>query len=290
MRRSEPKAFVAVLCLLAACDSDASPSQQPDAGAALRDDGGSDKGPTVSLDAGEDAAAARDDGGMHQEDADSPMSPDAGRDGGSDSTPEDAQVSDATAEEPIAPCSHPDFVAWVAPEPDSNWGSGQSDGRSALPDIVCGPPLEPKFHGAFNTASLGNGGTIILGFSRLIVDGPGVDFIVFENPFSPTFPELATVSVSPDGATWYEFPCTAAYPTPGGNYGTCAGWHMVLGKPGDPPSTWTNPETAGGDQYDLADLNLPAEIEGIRYVRITDREDQASQVFDLDAVSIVNGK
>jgi hypothetical protein len=45
----------------------------------------------------------------------------------------------------------------------------------------------------------------------------------------------------------------------------------------------TDPATAGGDPFDLADLGLAA----ARYVRVTDRPGDGA-VFDLDAVSIVH--
>lgn len=205
-----------------------------------------------------------------------------------DASEPDAAEPDAAVEIPV--CGHANFVNWVAPAPDTTWGTGQSDGQLNVPDIVCGPPLEPP-HGNVHTVSLGNGGSIVVRFDqRMIVDGPGVDFIVFENPFAPIFPELGTVSVSANGSTWFEYPCTAPNPVQGGDYGTCAGWRVVGGKRGDPIETWTNPLTAGGDQFDLADLALPPEIKGVRYVRIVDRVDDASRVFDLDAVGIVHGQ
>src|SRR5690242_18166995 len=57
-------------------------------------------------------------------------------------------------------------------------------GHDKLPDIVLGPP-----GGTFDVASLGCEGTIVLEFDGPgIVDGPGPDLIVFENPFDD-FPE-----------------------------------------------------------------------------------------------------
>ena len=65
--------------------------------------------------------------------------------------------------------------------------------------------------------SLGLTGEIVVEFSdNLIVDGPGVDFTVFENPFFGTgvfdildelFSEPGQVSVSQDGVVWHAFPC-----------------------------------------------------------------------------------
>jgi len=138
--------------------------------------------------------------------------------------------------------------------------------------------------------SLGNGGWVILSFEdNAIVDGPGSDFIVFENAFfaggdeDNVFAELATVAVSDDGEDWVEFPCTATESP----YGTCAGWHPVLANALENELDPTDPALAGGDAFDLADVCLPQ----ARYVRITDRADLSGAldgVFDLDAVSIVH--
>jgi hypothetical protein len=171
-------------------------------------------------------------------------------------------------------------------------GPGPTTGQADLPQIVLGPPKGGGTgKGSLDVATLGNGGTITLGFApSVIVDRPGPDFIVFENPFDvggdPTkpFAELATVEVSDDGQTFHAFPCTAtAYP-----YGSCAGWHPVLANSDENSIDPTDPTVAGGDAFDLADLGV-AEA---RFVRITDRVDLtgASGTFDLDAVSIVHAE
>jgi hypothetical protein len=169
-------------------------------------------------------------------------------------------------------------------------GPGPTTGQSDLPQIVLGPPRGAgTSHGSLDVATLGNGGSITLGFApSIIVDRPGPDFIVFENPFyvngDPTkpFAELGTVEVSDDGRTFHAFPCTAtAYP-----YGSCAGWHPVLANADDNSIDPSDPAVAGGDAFDLADLGLTR----ARFVRITDRVDQTGTAgsFDLDAVSIVH--
>jgi len=169
-------------------------------------------------------------------------------------------------------------------------GPGPTTGQSDLPQIVLGPPRGGgTSHGSLDVATLGNGGTITLGFApSVIVDRPGPDFIVFENAFyvsgDPTkpFAELGTVEVSDDGQTFHAFPCTAtAYP-----YGSCAGWHAVLANADDNAIDPTDPALAGGDAFDLSDLGLTQ----ARFVRITDRVDQTGTAgsFDLDAVSIVH--
>ncbi len=165
-----------------------------------------------------------------------------------------------------------------------SYGSGQSFGQQLMPAVVYGPPLGGGCcTGSTDVVSLGNGGSIVMGFGPWsIVDGPGPDFVVFENAFEGPqgiFAEVATVEVSSDGESWTAFPCTATQPP----WGSCAGYHPVL-LDGDPGVL--APETSGGDPFDLADLGL----EMARYVRLVDRPDLEGLdgVFDLDAVGIVN--
>jgi hypothetical protein len=166
------------------------------------------------------------------------------------------------------------------------FGAGETFGHDTFPASVLGPPAGGGCcMGSLDVISLGNGGSITLAFAgNAIVDGPGVDFLVFENVFDvggdPAHPyaELATVEVSADGVTWSAFPCTAkAYP-----YGACAGWHPTFAgaESGIDP---LDPSVAGGDPFDLADLG----VKEARFVRITDRADMPG-TFDLDAVAIVN--
>jgi hypothetical protein len=168
------------------------------------------------------------------------------------------------------------------------FGSGQDFGRHHFPEIVYGPPQGGGCcGGSLDVLSLGNGGSIVVTFAgNAIVDGPGPDFIIFENPFNvgndPTAPfaELATVGVSDDGVTWTDFPCIATqYP-----YGSCAGWHPVFASSMNSIDP-LDPNAAGGDPFDLADIG----VSKARFVRITDRPDTPG-VFDLDAVGIVKAQ
>jgi hypothetical protein len=167
------------------------------------------------------------------------------------------------------------------------FGSGQNYGQDAFPANIFGPPKGGSIKsGSTDVVSLGNGGTVTVAFAgNAIVDGPGPDFIVFENAFDigsdPANPyaELGIVEVSRDGAQWFTFPCTATeYP-----YGACAGWHPVFANPDENTIDPTDPATAGGDPFDLADLDL----DWARFVRVTDKPDDGN-VFDLDAVAIVH--
>lgn len=169
-------------------------------------------------------------------------------------------------------------------------GEGAGWGMDAFPEIVYGEPEGAGLEaGSLDVLSLGKEGEIVLGFGgNAIVDDDGVDFIVFENAFyvggdpERVFKELGEVSVSEDGAAWVSFPCSAgAYP-----YDGCAGWHPVLSSPESGVSAF-DPEAAGGDPFDLADVGLSA----ARFVRIRDisRAGAANTAgFDLDAVAIVH--
>lgn len=180
------------------------------------------------------------------------------------------------------------------------YGDCAGFGLTSMPDVVLGPPVGGgSLAGGLDVVSLGFKGEIVLGFEpNAIVDGPGVDFIVFENPFwaggDPTKPvaELAEVSVSDDGITWTAFPCALG---PGPQYGSCAGWRPVYSAPSNGISP-VDPKTAGGDPYDLADLGLAS----ARFVRIRDMgsvacaanpaDKSTTDGFDLDAVSVVNAR
>jgi hypothetical protein len=173
-------------------------------------------------------------------------------------------------------------------------------GRDQMPAVVEGPPIGGgACSGGTNVLSLGNGGEIVVSFEpNWIVDGPGPDFIVFENAFyvhcdesDGSDAEPAEVSVSDDGVTWTSFPCTNTTAEP--PFQQCAGVHPVFANPTNGISP-VDPKTAGGDLYDLADIGLTK----AKYVRIVDKVIEAcpdsgahlnTNGFDLDAIAIVNG-
>ncbi|MEC9072404.1 MAG: hypothetical protein VX938_08505, partial [Myxococcota bacterium] len=173
-------------------------------------------------------------------------------------------------------------------------GPEAGTGQDRMPEVVQGPPAG-KGQGSGSTddvVSLGHGGEIVMGFSgRQILDGPGPDFIVFENPFwvglDPTQPwaELGEVSVSEDGETWHTFECDTLAMDPG-QWPGCAGWTPTLDY--DPALViplW--PPLVGGDLFDLAELGLTS----ARYVRIRDVSNEGvspSGGFDLDAIGAVH--
>lgn len=176
----------------------------------------------------------------------------------------------------------------VAFHPGSSWSQF---GYSFFPENVLGPP-DPnsainEYFGAQSeeeVLSLGSGGEITLKFSdNVIVDGPGVDFLVFENVFinawtNQPFMEAGIVSVSQDGEHFVQFP-----------YDTTSHAGLAGVTPVKSTQHPTNPDSSGADGFDLADLGL----QWIRYVRITDmgdlwQEGPYNGDFDLDAIVAVN--
>lgn len=164
---------------------------------------------------------------------------------------------------------------------------GSSFGHDRLPEIVLGPPGGP-----LDVATLGCDGEIVLELTeRGIIDGPGVDLIVFENSFDAGFPEPGEVSVSEDGEQWFVFACDPA------SLDGCAGV-----TPTGELEAPTDSERAGGDGFDLA--SLPDAPEQVFFVKIRDRSrahweplgmswcdpgQQGSGGFDLDALASVHG-
>ena len=175
-----------------------------------------------------------------------------------------------------------DFV----PGPEAGFG------QANMPGVVLGPPtFGPPTGSSLDVVSLGISGEVVLGFGdQRIIDGPGPDLVVWENPFwisgdpANPFAELGEVAVSEDGETWVTFPCDPSREEgfdPG-----CAGWRPRLEF--DPCEVEaTGIEVLGGDPFDLADLGL----ESARFVRIRDLSSDGSAPsagFDLDAVGGVH--
>lgn len=201
---------------------------------------------------------------------------------------------------------------------------GGFPGEGFLPEIVTGAPRGAGLlQGGFDVFSLGLGGEIVLEFTdNVIRDGPGVDFTVFENAFMVENPATLTierpfadpgiVSVSQDGLSWFEFPCSLVLDIPMGLvYPGCAGVYPVLSDVDDPGTPHASiptegsvadliglpsvpepdPGGAGGDSYDLAEVGLA----WARFVKIVDPDFETGDPFgstnagvDLDAVAAVN--
>ncbi len=182
--------------------------------------------------------------------------------------------------------------------PDDPWadrvsrfvpGAGAGFGQDRFPEIVLGPPSGGgEVQGSLDVLSLGKNGVIELELTDIIIiDGPGIDFLVFENGFTG-FLETGAISVSEDGTQWHDFPCAAL--TDKHQTAGCAGLQPVFANPAQGISG-TDPTLAGGDGFDLAQLGLSK----ARFIRV--RDSGTNQFygppaggFDLDAVAVVNGQ
>jgi hypothetical protein len=210
-------------------------------------------------------------------------------------------------------------ILWQAAEPAPELRFG----AAFLPGIVLGAPGDSIIiQGSTSVASLGHGGVAVVRFDDIVIeDGPGPDFIVFENPFfvgaAPAsaeddyqiFAELGVVEVSADGVTWFAFPfdAQALADSLGANIDnsqylelqglagltpTFTGNWTVPNDPSDfDPSGTGGISGAGGDAFDLADVGMT----DARFIRITDAGSQngptgSAEGFDLDAVVVLNGR
>jgi hypothetical protein len=206
---------------------------------------------------------------------------DTGGDGGGDGV--DTAPPDDTGGSPLVVDPRDFAASIVAFVP----GEGAGYGQDRLPDVVLGRPQGGGGQGSLDVLSLGRDGSIVLAFDgRGLVDGPGPDLLVFENPF-PGWLETGIVSVSEDGAAWHTFPCAAT--DAAGGFPGCAGVESVWAHP-DNGLDPTDPAVAGGDAFDLAALGLPR----ARFVRVVDSGlnpyEGVAGGFDLDAIAIVNGE
>jgi len=191
------------------------------------------------------------------------------------------------------------------------------------PGIVLGPPGgSTPTNGSLAVMSLGHGGRITLEFTNNeIVDGPGPDLILFENPFFCTsvplsdadpysvFAEPGIVEVSEDGVDFRMFPYDSSALSQVTSLCTDKTLlRRLIGLMGITPSfigNWTVPDdplvfdpTApggvsghGGDAFDLATVGLAR----ARFVRITDPNlpigiPGASEGLDLDAVVAIHSR
>ncbi len=180
-------------------------------------------------------------------------------------------------------------------------GEGQNFGQDPayFPRNVLGPPDSTATPTRASTdpneiLSLGLGGRIVLAFTdNLIINGPGPDFTVFENAFirqfgpkqGLPFAEPARVAVSRDGVHFVTFPFDSL---------TLKGLAGVT--PTNGAADPTDPDSSGGDSFDLADVGLDT----VRFVELVDVTaiiknnpdhpywDPTLSGFDLDAVVAVN--
>ncbi|MCD6513139.1 MAG: hypothetical protein J7K61_06025 [Thermoplasmata archaeon] len=212
-----------------------------------------------------------------------------------------------------------EFATYVVSyKPGENTGSFTDEKK------ILGPPEGMgEYRGSMDVLSLGIGGEVTLGFNVTIVDGPGDDFVVFENSFyiigtNRVFAELAYVEVSSDGIHFARFPCIyemnesiSSYqgidPSKVKNF---AGVHPVMANTSNGISPCSI--QAGGDRFDLSDLKNDSmvrqglvKLDDIHYVRIIDIPGDGTcfdsynhpiydavggNGADIDAVAVINYK
>ncbi|MDP8205862.1 MAG: T9SS type A sorting domain-containing protein [Candidatus Electryonea clarkiae] len=169
------------------------------------------------------------------------------------------------------------------------FGTGAGFGQDYFPDNVLGSPdslatshtpsSDPQ-----QLLTLGSGGLIVMAFlDGGIINEPGPDFTIFENPFYAgdsgfSYSETGIVSVSEDGEEWFEFPYDTL------TFAGLAGVTPVNGL-ADP----LDPEFSGGDHFDLDGVGL----DQAQYIRIVDSEgfvQDSGPSFDLDAIAVLHGE
>jgi len=199
---------------------------------------------------------------------------------------------------------------------------GANGGYNAnlLPAVALGPPAGAGLWvGSLDVVSLGREGSLVLRFvDNVIVDGPGADFTVFENPFmliegdgysAPPFAEPGRVKVSQNGTDWEEFPCTLSAAA-GPYWPGCTGVYPVFSNLGLTPNphpsiptttpiedlvdqdsfSFQPPPGSGGDSFDLADVGFA----WVRYVKIETTTFEARSASlgqsgpDIDAVVAIH--
>jgi hypothetical protein len=211
-------------------------------------------------------------------------------------------------------------------------GASQSPPFALTSRALGGPRGGGETVQGFDVYNLGVGGSITLGFDlddtpRIIRDGPGPDFIIFENVIhaggDPTvaFAELMFIEVSSNGSAFARFPIRSATSGPLGPFDTldptavhgAAGLRPVLANVDNNTIDPFDPLAAGGDAFDLADLAADplvldglVDLQAIRYLRlidligdgrhldllgqpIYDPTGDGNNGADLDAVAVIHG-
>lgn len=137
------------------------------------------------------------------------------------------------------------IVAWASAYTNMLFGEGVSESWKT-PENALGPA-----EGAIDSGivSLGRHGEITLTFPRGISDGPGDDFVVFENGFSEGFLELAYVEVSSDGTNFVRFPNYSDTPGPVPAFGSSMFPQWIWGLAGRYRAGYGGP-------FDLNELQL----------------------------------
>ncbi len=181
------------------------------------------------------------------------------------------------------------------------------------PLATIGDPSSILTGNTSSVVSLGDGGSITLGFATPIANGAGADFAVFENGFTSggaglAYLELAFVEVSSDGINFFRFPSVSLTQTATqvGSFGLldASNLHDLAGK-------YVSGYGTGFDLSELAGVSPLLNINHVTEVRIIDvvgsidprygtRDSQgnlindpfktpfASGGFDLNGVGVIN--
>jgi len=165
--------------------------------------------------------------------------------------------------------------------------------------------LGPAGNDTTAVTSLGEGGSITVGFDVSLHDGEGYDFAVFENGFSDDYLELAFVEVSSDGVNFSRFDSASLTPSPVGAYGTLdptqlqgfAGKYRIgWGTPFDLRWLSSRPEVRS-KLVDLSNITAIRIVDVIGDGRVRDSlghlvydsyPTTGSAGFDLDAIGLIN--
>ena len=159
-------------------------------------------------------------------------------------------------------------------------GPGGGFGSQQLPDNLLGPPDSTATPTSPSSSpeqlfTPGDGGYVVLAFlDNRVLDGPGPDLRICENPFlvggnpDQVWSEPAIIELSEDGLVWITVPWDSLS-------GEGLAGRVPVNGSGDPD----DPADMGGDLVDLAALGL---LE-VGFVRLRDLPGDG-RTFDLDAV------
>jgi hypothetical protein len=166
-----------------------------------------------------------------------------------------------------------DVVAWASSVESIVRGPmdiaqpGAGDASFGLASDALGPPDAV-------TVSLGDGGTIVLGFDVPVGNGPGDDFAVFENGFYESgttdfFGEFAFVEVSSNGVDFARFEPVSLRVEPVGAFATV--------DPTDYDNLAGDQPTPYGTGFDLAELTShplvvggQLDLQAVQHIRLVD--------------------
>ncbi len=205
---------------------------------------------------------------------------------------QDVAFIDLEAPDPLAELPElPGEGAWADVVVSAQRGEGPFGDPERAANGVRGGGQRAGGRDVFSLGVTGPAASIVLGWSgRRVVDGPGPDFAVFENPFDSgggRFMDPLVVELSVDGQRWVPFPHDYSAPEERAWSEVPEHWSGFAGVEPVRINVESNPvdplgDEAGGDAFDLALVEDP-EIreEGFVYLRLTSA--QAHTNPDTDA-------